>query len=403
VPLKQDTTAAGQRVVCDRIVILVDEFPPAIAGGIATWALELSNALVALGYRVTVMAPRKLLSRAPRAVCAAEVNYIGWHDWPRYRGLYSLLGILPLLPKRESLVIVGSTWQHLTAISAFRKFIGAKVVCFTHGTDATRAITPPRRRHFEHVLRRVDLFAPTSEFLQTMVKKSFPGIDIPTSLVYNGIDTNHFRPQPEAKAAFRAALSLDLDALVIASAGRFIKAKGFDTLIQAIDIARRQCADIHLCIAGKLDGEYEPLKALVAALGVSEHVHFVGPVSYEKLPEFYNAADIGVLASIPLYEPFYIEESFGLVLAEAAACGLPLVGTRCGGIPEIVADGECGYVVAPGDAQALAERICTLGRDGALRARMGQAARARTVRYFNREGMTGAFLAAVAKYADAAS
>jgi glycosyltransferase involved in cell wall biosynthesis len=387
--------STSRAIGCDRIVIIVDEFPPAIAGGIATWALELSNALIALGYRVTVLAPKKLLKKAPPASCAAEVRYIGWHDWPRYRGFYSLLGMASLLFKREKLLVVGSTWHHLTAIAALRKLFPVRIICFTHGTDATRAITPPRRRRFEKVLRRSDLFASTSEFLEKMVAKAFPTVKVPTRLVYNGIDVGHFIPVPEKRANFRAEYSLDPDAIVVVSAGRMIAAKGFDILIRAVALARKELPALRLCIAGNLDGECANLKSLAAELGLADTVRFTGGIPYTKLPDFYNAADIGVLASIPLHEPFYIEESFGLVLAEAAGCGLPLIGTRCGGIPEIITEGECGYLVNPGDAQALADRIVKLGSDKALREKMGAAARERIVRLFNREKMTGEFIEAV--------
>ena len=380
----------------DNIVLLVDEFPPAVAGGIATWAWELSEELESLGYRVVVIAPRKLLKRAPRAVCKAEVRYVGWHDWARLRGTYCFFGVAPLLLRGGRLLIVGSTWQHLTWIAAIGRFINAKVICFSHGTDATRAITLPRRPRFERVLRRIDLFAPVSMFLERLVQSNFQDIAFDSTVVYNGIDVHHFRPCPETRAAFRAEHAIAPDAIVVASAGRMVPAKGFDVLIRAFCVARRNNPLLHLCIAGKKVEEYYRLRELAMSLGVGPAVTFTDGIPYEKLPGFYSAADICVLASLPLREPYYIEESFGMVLLEAAGCGLPLIGTRCGGIPEIIEERKTGFLVAPGDVHGLAERIALLAGDGRMRAEMGRAASLRTANCFSRERMTGAFLDAAA-------
>ena len=90
-----------------------------------------------------------------------------------------------------------------------------------------------------------------------------------------------------------------------------------------------------------------------------------------------------VFAGAHLYVHSALEEAFGIAIAEAMAAGLPVVATCVGGIPDVVADGETGWLVASGDARALADRLEELIQDGAARARMGAAGRERALELFS--------------------
>jgi glycosyltransferase involved in cell wall biosynthesis len=387
---------ADRRVPFDRIVFLLDEYPPMVIGGIATWAFELGAALARRGYAVTMLLPRKLRKRATETIPGVEVRFVGWHDWPKYRGTYSLLGLIPLLLRHERLLVVGSTWQHLTGIAPLRRLLNVHTMCFSHGTDATRGISPERREKFGKVLARTDLFAPTSGFLERLVRDSFPDVKFRSRLIYNGIDVGHFRPRPESRAAFRAAHGIDPGAIVIASAGRMVPAKGFTALIRAVALAIERVPGLHCCIAGKKEEEYARIKELAATLGIEARVSFTGGIPYNNLPDFYSAANIFTSASIPLRRPYYIEDNFPMTLLEAAACGLPLIGTRCGGIPEIIDEPVCGFIVPPDDPGAMAERLVMLAKDPYLRKRTGEAARERVCTRFDRERTADSFLEAAA-------
>jgi glycosyltransferase involved in cell wall biosynthesis len=109
------------------------------------------------------------------------------------------------------------------------------------------------------------------------------------------------------------------------------------------------------------------MRGILARAGCLGQVEFAGYVAQEALESLYRASDICV-------NPSEMYESFSYTCAQAMAAGKPVVASRIGGIPEVVADGECGILVDPGDAAQLAEAITRLACDRALRERMGEAA-----------------------------
>jgi glycosyltransferase involved in cell wall biosynthesis len=106
-------------------------------------------------------------------------------------------------------------------------------------------------------------------------------------------------------------------------------------------------------------------------------VQFLGTVDSSRLDQLYREATVFLLLSQDVDLRF---EGFGLVFLEAGAYGLPVVGSRCGGIPDAVIDGETGYLVDPADAEAAGRAMIRLTEDPALSLRLGQAGRARAER-----------------------
>jgi glycosyltransferase involved in cell wall biosynthesis len=135
------------------------------------------------------------------------------------------------------------------------------------------------------------------------------------------------------------------------------------------------------------DGTHQAsLERRAAALGLSERVTFAGPLPHAELSRYYAIADAFVVPSIA-------HETFSIASCEAMSCQRPVIGTRVGGLPEVVRDGETGYLVPPGDAAALAERIGALLADPAARARMGAAGRAWTLEMFTWDRVIARMLA----------
>ena len=116
------------------------------------------------------------------------------------------------------------------------------------------------------------------------------------------------------------------------------------------------------------------MPSLVKRWGLQGRVKFTGRVSTRELVRLYNSAEILVSPSV--------YEGFGLPAAEAQACGTAVVSTTAGALPEVVAHGETGWLVPPGDAAALAGAIKRLMSDAELRAKMGEAGRRRMVERF---------------------
>lgn len=148
--------------------------------------------------------------------------------------------------------------------------------------------------------------------------------------------------------------------------------KGIDVLVTALPMVVRH-HDVVLSIVGA-GPRLEQYRALAEELNVSSHVKFLGFVEHERMPAYYAEADLFVLPSR--------RESFGLVLAEAMACGLPVVATTAGAIPEVVEDRGTGVLVPPDDPDALAEAITSLLSDPPKMKVMGTKGKARVEKHF---------------------
>jgi len=189
-------------------------------------------------------------------------------------------------------------------------------------------------------------------------------------VVYNGVDTRRYRPAPADELRERLGLGA---APVVLSNGRLVEQKGFPTLIRAMQAVRQQVQDAQLVVIGRGPLKEELLR-LAASLGMGNAVRFVTGIPEEELPLYYNMADVFALPS--LYEPSAV------VLYEALGCGKPVVATSAGGNPEIVSP-ECGFIVPPGDAEAMAMRLVEVLTDAGLQRSMGQAARRRAEERFD--------------------
>jgi glycosyltransferase involved in cell wall biosynthesis len=160
--------------------------------------------------------------------------------------------------------------------------------------------------------------------------------------------------------------------------GRLIPVKGHLVLLRALAQARRREPRLVLDVAGQ--GPLEPaLKAYAAELGLSDAVRFLGFVSPVR-----TAIESAAAVVVPS-----LGEGFGMVALEAMERARPVIASDVGGLPEIVADGETGFVVPAGEAEALADAMVALARDLPLAAAMGEAGRRRALESFTQERSTG--------------
>ena len=186
----------------------------------------------------------------------------------------------------------------------------------------------------------------------------------------NGVDTEAFSPGPDS-SGLRAEHGIDADAVVVGFVGTLDRAHHFKRVDIAIEaLARARSSELHLLVAG--GGELlEGFEAQAESAGVGNRVHFLGRIAHAELPDVLRACDLFALTTEP-------PESFGIVLIEALACGLPAVATDYPGVRAVIDDGETGVLVPAGDSAAAAEaldRIAAMGRDG--RERMGAEGRRR--------------------------
>jgi D-inositol-3-phosphate glycosyltransferase len=193
------------------------------------------------------------------------------------------------------------------------------------------------------------------------------------TIVPCGFDPSEFEPMSRPLA--RLDLGLDPAEPILLQLGRMVPRKGVDNVIRAVSrLADEHDLRVRLLVVGGPDREPDIARAPELARltdvarkeGVADRVQFVGRRDRSELKTYYNAADIFV--STPWYEPF------GITPVEAMACGIPVVGSRVGGIKFSVRDGETGYLVPADDPSALAERIAHLYRHPKLLSVFGRQA-----------------------------
>lgn len=205
-------------------------------------------------------------------------------------------------------------------------------------------------------------------------------------VVYNGIDPARYY-LPYGRSDARAHLGLPSEALLVGVVGHLTRKKGHHVFMEALArVVQREPRAVALLLGD--GGQREALESQVAALGLQKHVIFAG-FHPDVLP-YYAAMDLVVLPSVD-------GEGLPRALLEGGLLSRATIGTRLSGVPEIVKDGETGFVVPTGDAEALAERMETLLADAALRERMGHAAREYVAATFTVEAMITGTLSAYEK------
>ncbi|POZ51055.1 glycosyltransferase family 4 protein [Methylovulum psychrotolerans] len=229
------------------------------------------------------------------------------------------------------------------AAALLAKALGKPLVITARGTDIN--LIPQQAVPKKMILwaaRQAGQIITVCEALRSeMIALGVPGEKI--HALRNGVDLQVFCPQD--RTALRQAMNLHKPTLL--SVGHLIERKGHHLVIEAL----QQLPGYELLIAG--DGEESAnLQALVARLGLSERVRFLGALTHQQLRDVYNAADALVLASS--------REGWANVLLEAMACGTPVVATAIWGTPEVVRTPAAGVLVGQRTARALAEGVQAL-------------------------------------------
>ena len=180
-----------------------------------------------------------------------------------------------------------------------------------------------------------------------------------------GVDLELFKPIDQKEA--REEINIQDDLKVILFVGRLERLKGLDTLLEALSMIDQE--KINLLVVGGLYNisEVTRLKKLCNDFNLLEKVHFIGSINRTDLKYYYNSSDICVLPS------YY--ESFGLSALEAAACGVPVVASKKGGLSSIVIDKKTGYLLQWRCPGPFVEKLEILLQSKDLRKSMGKNAR----------------------------
>lgn len=289
-----------------------------------------------------------------------------------------------------------------------RALPGVKVVAHIHQDELAQLDLELLRRD----LRHVDAVATVSDFVTARALARLPAMAAQIHTIGNGVDVLRFRPA--ARARDREAHELRRRPLRLLYVGRIAPDKGVHLLTQAVDLLIREGVNLELTLVGKpglmpydvlsrlLGGERQALEAVREFYGRSlrtwftreilghgrsygdalrarlspaaaARVRFLGTVSLPALIRAYRMADLLVLPSI-------WQESYGLPAAEAMACGVPVLASASGGVPELIEDGVTGKLIPRLDMQALTRALRDMSAGRATLREMGTAARTRAQR-----------------------
>jgi glycosyltransferase involved in cell wall biosynthesis len=198
--------------------------------------------------------------------------------------------------------------------------------------------------------------------------------------IHNGIDAASFKTT--ADQSLRRELGIKKSDIVVLTVASFRKYKGLDTLIEAAAIVRKSSSNVRFVVAGSGTRESaEELKEQANRLQLTDHIHFLG--HREDVPGLLAGADLLALPSR--------KEAFPLVVLEAMASGRPIVATNCGGIAEMIVDGESGFIVPVDDPASMADRILEASANQIRMVDMGKNALKRFSENFRSEAYVGNF------------
>ncbi len=197
-----------------------------------------------------------------------------------------------------------------------------------------------------------------------------------------GADQVFFRPGLDPREV-RARYGLEPGRWLL-SVARLTRHKGIDTSLQALARLSGQYPDLRYAVVGSGE-ERQALEAEARELGVADRVRFLTDVPDRDLPALYNGAEIYLGVSRLMEQRV---EGFGISLAEASACGVPVIAGRSGGIPAAVRDGETGLLVDADSVESVVDAVRRLLDDAPLRARLGAAGRRAVETRYNWDRVT---------------
>jgi phosphatidyl-myo-inositol dimannoside synthase len=347
------------------VLIVSNDFPPR-SGGIQSFVHALASRLPA--ESVTVYAP------AWTGAAAFDAR----QKFAVVRHPTSLMLPVPSVARRASRIIAeqgcdtvlfGAAAPLGLLAPSMRRAGARRIVALTHGHEAGWAALPGARMLLRRIGEEADVLTYLGEYFRVRLARVLsPEAAARMVRLAPGVDTAAFRPGAGGDV-IRDRLGI-AKRPVVACVSRMVPRKGQDTLIRAWPRVLAAAAG-HPLLLLVGDGPYRAdLQRLADRTGVSESVLFTGPVPWEELPAYYDAADIFAMPCRTRRKGLDVE-GLGIVYLEASATGLPVIGGDSGGAPDAILNTETGYVVPGSDVAELADRLIELLGDPAGAAAMG--------------------------------
>jgi len=335
-------------------------------GGREDFVVGLSAGLQALGHQVILACPPD--TPMWRRAQASSLPLVPIPAQPKRFSLSGLVRMHRLLDAAQADVLhLHDRATYACLLHNFTRFRQRPMIFTMH---AVRRLNARRRLVFRHLAHRI--VCPSTAVRDALLENGIPAARL--TLIPNGVDTCAFDPEALPTEGVRERLGLPAEAPVVAGIGRLSAEKGFDEFLRAAQLvlgAGRP--DVRFLLVG--DGPQRPaLEALARDLGLDDRVIFAG--FHEDIAAVLACADIAFLPTI-------VDESFGMIMAQAGAMGVPVVATRSGAATDIIEDGVTGLLVEKSDPPAAAAALCSLLADEPRRLALGQAAQRRVREHFS--------------------
>ncbi len=330
--------------------------------GAATHFVALARALSQAGHRVESIVSRQGL--IGEGMSAARVLVFPG----TFRNAFDLRGygtVLQRIRRFSPDWLVGNFGKEYWPLITCGRLTGTPVALFRHRN-------PRMSRLSEYgVPRLAQRFIAVSEF----ARNAYLNWGVPPDRVhisYNPVDTHEFRPDLMRSMQVRREFGIPDDAIVLGFAGRMHGGKGVTQLMQAANAAMAEQPRLHMLWVGNGPEEHV-VHAMAEQGGAAGRHHFTG--WRNDTSRYYGAFSFLAFPSVEL-------ETFGRVAIEAQACGVPVLGSRIGGVPETLEDGVTGHLLEPGNVDAWRDAILAMC-DPAVFRRMGVAARVHVMEHFS--------------------
>ena len=256
-----------------------------------------------------------------------------------------------------------SSYGLLGACSGFHPFVvsvwGWDVINFPRVSFLHRLLV-------KYALRKADHITATSKMLASTTAE-LTGVSDKVTVIPFGVDLLSFQERTDSSQKMEITIGI---------VKTLLPKYGIEYLIRAFSLVEKKFRNLNLMIVGT-GPLRDNLHRLAQELGCVEKVYFVGQVPYSRVPEYLSKMDIFVVPSVDE------SESFGVAAVEASACGLPIIASKVGGLPEVVVDKSTGLIVPPKDPSAIAEALVHLIENPDLRQEYGRRGREFVMRNYN--------------------
>jgi len=355
-----------------------------LRGGTQIWVTEATREFIEAGDEVTVIAPTGSYVANECEALGAKIFGYDWDDIPNNPDAYKQSWIDGL----EAMDVAVCTVHPPRGGFHCSVFAGAllkEAALPTILIPKTGTIVPEYKR--EYYIPNESINVQVISITDFTRKYLIDDYKIPAekvTLVYQGTEVNRFTSTPETDAEAHKRYKLPENAgPVLASVGSFEERKGQIVLLEAVEkLSKGELPNVHAMFVGEGPDE-DMLKQKTKEMGLEDHVTFF---PFTKEPNYvFDRIDILTLPSL-------YKEGLPNVLLEAMSMGLPVISSEMAGVPEIVFNGETGYMTAPGDVDEFAEAVVKLWADKEAYKQMGENARKLMEDKFDKENQFKEFL-----------